>query len=50
MKRVLLVILALVLVLSSFAFSYAAENTGFADVSNDTWYADAAAYGVVSGG
>ena len=44
MKRVLPVILALVLVLSSFAFSYAAENTGFADVSGDAWYADAAAY------
>ena len=44
MKRVLPVILALVLVLSSFAFSYAAENTGFADVSGDAWYADAVAY------
>ena len=43
MKRVLPVILALVLVLSSFAFSYAAENTGFADVSNDAWYAGAVA-------
>ena len=44
MKRVLPVILALVLVLSSFAFSYAAENTGFADVSDEAWYADAVAY------
>ena len=44
MKRVLPVILALVLVLSSFAFSYAAENTAFADVSNDAWYAGAVAY------
>ena len=42
MKLVLPVILALILALSSFA--YAAENTSFADVSSDAWYADAVAY------
>ena len=44
MKRVLPVILALVLALSSFTFSYAAETTGFTDVSDEAWYADAVAY------
>ena len=44
MKRVLPVILALVLVLSSFTFSYAAEYASSADVSGDAWYADAVAY------
>ena len=42
MKRALPVFLILTLVLSSFAC--AAEDTGFADVSGDAWYAGAVAY------
>ena len=42
MKRVLPVFVVLALVLSGFAC--AAEDTGFADVSGDAWYAGAVAY------
>ena len=42
MKRALPVFLILTLVLSGFV--YAAEDTGFADVSGDAWYAGAVAY------
>ena len=54
MKRVLSVVLSVLLILSFGGASFAAAgDTGFSDVSADSWYADAAIYvrdnGIMSG-